>query len=77
MMEDELVGAILKSDVQREDDTAPPVALWYLWFCISWKADRSMMHLLEKIGNISWGYFGSLVFGGGNAAISGHGLPLG
>ena len=26
--EDELVGAILKADVQKEDDEDPPVALW-------------------------------------------------
>ena len=28
MMEDEVVGAILKAGVQKEDDVAPPVALW-------------------------------------------------
>ena len=28
MMEDEVVGAILKADVQKEDDEDPPVALW-------------------------------------------------
>ena len=28
MMEDEVVGAILKAGVQKEDDAAPPVALW-------------------------------------------------
>ena len=31
-MEDEVVGEILKSDVKKEDDTAPPVALWDSWF---------------------------------------------
>ena len=28
MMEDNLDGAILKADGQKEDDTAPPVSLW-------------------------------------------------
>ena len=28
MMEDEVVGAILKADVQKEDNADPPVALW-------------------------------------------------
>ena len=28
MMEDEVVGSILKAGVQKGDDTAPPVSLW-------------------------------------------------
>ena len=48
MMEDEVVGAILKADVQKEDGAAPPVALWDSWFYRSWKSDRSMMHLLAE-----------------------------
>ena len=48
MMEDEVSGAILKSDGQKEDDMAPPVALWDSWFYISCKSDRSMMHFLAK-----------------------------
>ena len=46
MMEDEVAGAILKSDGQKEDDMAPPVALWDSWFYISCKSDRAMMHIL-------------------------------
>ena len=48
MMEDEVVGEILKSDVKKEDDTAPPVALWDSWFYISWKSDTAMMHPLAE-----------------------------
>ena len=47
-MEDEVVGEILKSDVKKEDDTAPPVALWDSWFYISWKSDTAMMHPLAE-----------------------------
>ena len=35
MMEDEVDGEILKADGQREDDAAPPVALWDSCFYIS------------------------------------------
>ena len=48
VMEDEVVGAILKADVQKEDDADPPVALWYSWFYISCKAYRSMVHPLAE-----------------------------
>ena len=48
MMEDEVVGAILKADVQKEDYAAPLVALWDSCFYISWKADRAMMHPLSE-----------------------------
>ena len=48
MMEDEVAGAILKADGQKEDDVAPPVALWDSWFYIIWKAYRNMMHLLAE-----------------------------
>ena len=41
-----MVGAILKSDVQKEDDASPPVSLWDSWFYRSWKADRGMIHPL-------------------------------
>ena len=44
MMENEVVGAILKADVQKEDDADPTVALWYSWIYISWKADRYMVN---------------------------------
>ena len=46
MMEDEVVGEILKVDVQKEDDAAPPFFLWYSWFYISWKADRVIIYPL-------------------------------
>ena len=46
MMEDEVVGEVLKADVQKEDDAAHPVALWDSWFYISWKADMDMIHPL-------------------------------
>ena len=46
MIEDEAVGEILKAGFQKEDDAAPPVALWDSWFYRSWKADRDMMHSL-------------------------------
>ena len=48
MMEDEVVGAILNANVQKEDDAYPPVALLYSWFYISWKVDRSMIHPLAE-----------------------------
>ena len=32
MMEDEVDGAVLKADGQKEDDVAPPFALWDSWF---------------------------------------------
>ena len=37
IMENEVVGAILKSNVHKEDDAAPLVAHWYLCFYRSWK----------------------------------------
>ena len=46
MIEDDVDGAILKSDGQKEYDAAPPVALWDSWFYISCKSDRDMMHIL-------------------------------
>ena len=48
MMVDEVVGAILKSVGQKEDDAAPPVALWDSWFYRSWKSDRAMVHPLVE-----------------------------
>ena len=48
MMEDEVTGAILKNDGQKEYDLAPTVALWDLWLYIIWKADRAMVHPLEE-----------------------------
>ena len=48
MMEDEVAGAILKPDGQKEDDVAPPVALWVSWFYRSCKSYRDMMHLLAE-----------------------------
>ena len=44
MMDDEAVGAILKVNVQKEYDAAPPVALWDSWFYIIWKSDRAMIN---------------------------------
>ena len=44
MMENEVVGAILKADVHKEDDADPTVALWYSWIYISWKSDRYMVN---------------------------------
>ena len=35
MMEDAVVGAIVKANVQKEDDAAPPVYLWCSWFYIA------------------------------------------
>ena len=32
IMEDEVAGAILKADGQKEDDASPPVSLWDSWF---------------------------------------------
>ena len=46
MMEDDVAGAILKADGQKEYDAAPPFDLWYSWFYISWKADRAMANTL-------------------------------
>ena len=43
-----MTGAMLKDDGQKEDDAAPPVALWDSWFYRSWKADRAMMHPLAE-----------------------------
>ena len=43
-----MVGEILKSDVQKEDDAAPPFSLWDSCFYKSWKADRAMIHPLEE-----------------------------
>ena len=58
MMVDEVVGAILKSVGQKEDDAAPPVALWDSWFYRSWKSDRAMLHPLvenwQHLFGISW-----------------------
>ena len=48
MMEDEVAGAILKPDGQKEDDVPPPVALWVSWFYRSWKSYSDMMHLLVE-----------------------------
>ena len=48
MMEDEVAGVVLKADGQKEDDTAPTVALWDSWFYRSWKAYRDMMHPLAE-----------------------------
>ena len=48
MMEDDVSGSILKSDVQKEEDAAPPVALWGSWFYSSWKSDMDMVHPLEE-----------------------------
>ena len=48
MMEDEVVGAILKADVQKEYDAAPPFALWDSWFYRNWKSDRAMIHPLAE-----------------------------
>ena len=47
-MEDELIGAILKADVHKEDDASPPVALWDSWFYRSWIEDRAMIHPLVE-----------------------------
>ena len=52
MMEDEVVGEMLKPYVQKEDDAVPPVALWDSWFYKSWKVDRDMIHLLVE----NWQY---------------------
>ena len=48
MMEDEVVGSILKIDVHKEDDVDPPVALWDSWFYRSWKNDRAMIQPLAE-----------------------------
>ena len=48
MIEDDVDGAILKSDGQKEYDASPPVALWDSWFYRSCKSDRSMMHFLAE-----------------------------
>ena len=48
MMEDEVVGEILKAGFYKEDDTAPPVALLDSWLYRSWKADRAMLHRLAE-----------------------------
>ena len=48
MMEDEVAGAVLKPDGQKEDDVAPAVALWVSWFYRSCKSYRDMMHLLAE-----------------------------
>ena len=48
MMEDEVVGAILKTDVQKEDDADPPVALWGSWFYRSRKEDMDTIHPLAE-----------------------------
>ena len=47
IMEDDVAGAILKADGQKEDDAAPLVALWYSWFYRSCKADMSIVHPLS------------------------------
>ena len=46
MMEDAVVGAIVKANVQKEDDAAPPVYLWCSWFYRTWKSDRAMIYPL-------------------------------
>ena len=48
MMEDDTTGEILKADVQKENDAAPPVALWDSWFYRSWKAYRAIVHPLAE-----------------------------
>ena len=48
MMEYEVVGEILKDDVQKEDDGDHPFDLWDSWFYRSWKSDRAMMHPLAE-----------------------------
>ena len=48
MMEDEVVEEILKANVQKEDDTAPPVDLWDSWFYRSCKSDMAKLHLLAE-----------------------------
>ena len=48
MMEDVVVGAILKSDVQKEDDAAPPIASWGSWLYRICKADRAMIQPLAE-----------------------------
>ena len=48
MMEDDVVGAILKANFQKEYDVAPPVAMWDSWFYRRWKENRSMMHPLAE-----------------------------
>ena len=48
MMEYEVVGEILKDDVQKEDDGDHPFDLWDSWFYRSWKSDRAMIHLLAE-----------------------------
>ena len=48
MMENEVVGAILKADFQKEDDADSPVVLWYSWIYISWEADRYMVNSLAE-----------------------------
>ena len=48
MMEDEVVGAILKANVHKEYYATTLVALWGSWFYRSWKVDRAMIHLLAE-----------------------------
>ena len=47
-MEDEVDGAILKTDYQNEDYAAPLVDLRNSWLYKSWKIDRAMMHPLAE-----------------------------
>ena len=47
-MKYDVVGAILKADVQKEDDEDPPVSLWESWLYRSWEADRDMIHLIAE-----------------------------
>ena len=76
MVEDDVTGSILKSDVQKEYYASPPVALWDSWFYRGWKADRAMVQPLAEIGNTSWVYFRSSFYGGRNVANSCHRSPL-
>ena len=45
-MEYNVTVAILKYYGQKEDDAAPPVALWYSWLYRGWKADMGMVNPL-------------------------------
>ena len=55
-MEDDAAGAILKADGQKEDDAAPPVALWDSWFYRRCKSDKAMVNTLAE----NWQYLLSI-----------------
>ena len=57
MMKYDVVGEILKADVQKEDDAAPPVSLWGSCFYRSCKEDRAMIHLLAEYWQHLLGFF--------------------